>query len=160
REEGDPTFTPLYQKELDRKAANEPLNAIDLSRYEAPEPPAEGAAIDEWRTALQRAYAASTHLSTRRENLGLLEENGKNAWLVSNAHAEEVLRGLERELEGVKEEMVGVNRERRRRQESGKGELEALEESWKKGVRGFIECEVRVNQVKREILERKRGMAQ
>lgn len=37
----EPQFSPLMQQELERKAAGLPLTGgIDLSRYEAPEPPA------------------------------------------------------------------------------------------------------------------------
>ncbi|KAI5297501.1 hypothetical protein KEM56_004771, partial [Ascosphaera pollenicola] len=156
-----PKFSPLIQQELDRKAANKPLTGgIDLTRYEVPEPPAQGEPLSHWRSALQHAYTSASHLTTRTENLKLLEQNGKNAWLTPNAETEAMLESMEKEIADSKEEAEHINRQRRLRQESGKGELVALEESWKKSIGGVIEVEVAAEDLRREILERKRQMAQ
>ncbi|CAG8976309.1 hypothetical protein HYALB_00005715 [Hymenoscyphus albidus] len=155
-------FTPRIEQELLRHSRNEPLNAIDLSRYESLSAPSSTKTPDSlhlWRTALQRARTSSTYLSSRRTNLALLEQYGKNAWLISNAQLEDILRGLERELAAVKGEMDGVVIERRGAQEGVGGEMSALEEGWRKGVGRVLETEVACEQVRREILERRRGGA-
>lgn len=99
-------------------------------------------------------------MTTRADNLKLLEQNGKNAWLTSNAETEAILKSLEKEISDLKEEADRINRERRLRQENGKGELVALEDAWKKSIGGVIEVEVAAENLRREILERKRQMAQ
>lgn len=165
----EPQFSPLMQQELERKAAGLPLaGGIDLSRYEAPEPPArttdaEGNStpdLDEWRRTLQKAYTASSHLSMRHENLALLEENGKNAWLIGNSQLEDILRGIEKELAETKEAAETVNKQRKIAQESSKGELIGLEESWRRGVGAILDVELASEGLRMQILERRRQFAQ
>ncbi|KAI5295384.1 hypothetical protein KEM52_001577 [Ascosphaera acerosa] len=158
----EPQFSPLMQRELDRVAAKQPLTGgVDLTRYEAPEAPSSpaGAKSEEWRTVLQHAYAASTHLSMRVENLKLLDQHGKNTWLTANAETEAVLRTMEAEAARLKAESEQINRERRMRQESGRAELAALEESWRKSISGILEVEIAIDGLKRQILQRKRDLA-
>ena len=141
---------------------------IDLSRYEAPEHPdrtsdAEGNStpnLDEWRQTLQKAYTASSHLAMRHENLALLEENGKNAWLIGNSQLEDILRGIEKELTETKETAEAVNKERKIAQEARKGELMGLEESWKRGVGAILDVELAAEGLRMQILEQRRQFAQ
>ena len=141
---------------------------IDLSRYEAPEPPArtsdaEGNStpnLDEWRQTLQKAYTASSHLAMRHENLALLEENGKNAWLIGNSQLEDILRGIEKELTETKETAEAVNKERKIAQEASKGELVGLGESWKRGVGAILDVELAGEGLRMQILEQRRQFAQ
>ncbi|WEW55364.1 hypothetical protein PRK78_000794 [Emydomyces testavorans] len=158
-------FSDLIQKELERKATNQPItDGIDLSRYEAPEAPStegkEHAEIfNDWRETLRKAYTASSHLSTRHENLSLLEAHGKNAWLIGNSQLEEILRQVEKELQETKEATDGVNRERKWRQETARGEMEGLEDAWKQGVSGIINVEIAAEKLRMEILEKRRQQA-
>ena len=141
---------------------------IDLSRYEAPEPPArtsdaEGNStpnLDGWRQTLQKAYTASSHLAKRHENLALLEENGKNAWLIGNTQLEDILRGIEKELTETKETAEAVNKERKIAQEASKGELVGLEESWKRVVGAILDVELAGEGLRMQILEQRRQFAQ
>ncbi|KAH8685996.1 Pre-mRNA-splicing factor SPF27 [Tricladium varicosporioides] len=164
----DRHFSPLIEAELLRVETKQPLKAIDLSRYEAQEPPTTSPDSDEkdpaslvrWRDALQKAYTSYTYLSGRQTNLALLEQFGKNSWLIGNAQLEDVLRGLERELAERKAEIDYVIIERKNAQEGVGGEIRGLEEGWKRGVGRVLETEVAVEQVRREILERRRQGAQ
>lgn len=165
----EPRFSPLMQQELARKEAGLPLTGgIDLSRYEAPEPPSgtsapgtdSSQALDEWRRTLQRAYTSSSHLSTRHTNLTLLEENGKNAWLIANSQLEEILRGLEKELADTKEAVEGVNRQRKIAQEARKGEFVGLEETWRRGVGAIIDVELAAESLRMQILDQRRQQSQ
>lgn len=162
-------FSTLMQKELDRKEANLPLTGgIDLSRYEAPEAPEDTLAsgkepaqvLDSWQQTLRRAYTSSTHLSTRQENLSLLDAHGKNAWLIGNSQLEEILRQIEKELQETKEATDAIHKERKMRQETAKGELVGLEDAWKRGVGGIIDVEVAAEKLRRDILEKRRQQSQ
>lgn len=155
----------MAQKELDRKAADLPITGgIDLSRYEAPEPPSKTSlssqnnieVVQAWRTSLQKAYTASSHLSGRLTSLSLLEELGRNAWLIGNSELEGILQGLEKELAEIKTATEDVNKARRIAQEGSKGEITGLEETWQRGVGKIIEVEVAAEGLRREILERRR----
>lgn len=141
---------------------------IDLSRYEAPEPPsalsasdkAPSEVLEDWRTTLQKAYTSSSHLSTRHENLSLLDEHGKNAWLIGNSQLEEILRGLEKELVETRESTEAIHRQRKMAQEARKGELVGLQDAWKRGVGGIIDVEIAAENLRMEILEKRRQQSQ
>lgn len=157
-------FSPLMESELLRIENKQPLKAIDLTRYEALEPPTTSPDSDEkapetliaWREALQKAYTSQSYLVGRTTNLALLEKYGKNAWLIGNAQLEDVLRGLEKELAGSKAEIDSVVIERQNAQEAVGGEVKGLEETWKRGVGRVLETEVAAEEVRQEILERRR----
>ena len=112
--------------------------------------------LESWRTTLRRAYSTSTHLSARLHNLALLESFGKNAWLIGNAQLEDILRSLEKELVETKERVEEVNKERYDIQEGVKGEMEGLEASWRGGVGRLVEVEVAAEEIRIQILERRR----
>lgn len=158
-------FSPLIQQELNRKATGAPLTGgIDLTRYEAPEPPtrADGETpnLDEWRQSLQKAYVSSSHLTKRHENLALLEDNGRNAWLIGNSQLEDILRGLEKELADTKEAAEEVNRQRKLAQETRQGELVSLEDTWKREVAAILDVELASEGIRMQILEHRRQVAQ
>jgi pre-mRNA-splicing factor SPF27 len=161
------TFSPLMEAEMLRIASKTPLTAIDLTRYEALEPPATTPHSDEqdpetlhaWRAALAKAYTSHSYLTARHSNLVLLEQFGKNAWLVGNSQLEDLLRDLERELAERRTEIDLLAVQRRDAQEAVGGEVKGLEEAWKRGVGRVLETEVAAEGVRREVLERRRGGA-
>jgi pre-mRNA-splicing factor SPF27 len=158
----EPEFNPppLMRQELERKAAGLPAaGGIDLSRYEAPEGPADEKDVAAWRTTLQRAYASNTYLSGRVSNLSLLEELGKNAWLIGNSQLEDILRQLEKELEELKTATVNVNKSRKAAQEGSRGEMAGLEESWRHGIGRVLEVEVAAEEIRQQILHKRRHQA-
>ncbi|KAB5572690.1 Pre-mRNA-splicing factor SPF27 [Coniochaeta sp. 2T2.1] len=154
-----PTFSPLIQSELDRIAAKQPLKAIDLTRYEAPEAPSPSASKDELSSILRKAYASATYLSARRAHLALLDSYGKNAWLMGNYQLEQELKSLERELGETKKEIDLLAVRRRRQQEEVEGEIKGLEEGWKRGVGRVLETEVAVEGLRAQALEVRRKLA-
>jgi pre-mRNA-splicing factor SPF27 len=152
-------FSELIHKELDRKADNAPIvGGIDLGRYEAPEKPTDDSESDVWRKNLRQAYISSAYLSGRLANLSLLEEFGKNAWLISNSQLEDILRDLEKELSQRKEMVENVNKARKAAQEGSRAELFGLEEAWKQGVGKIIEVQLATDGLRREILQRRRNI--
>lgn len=68
---------------------------------------------------------------------------------------------MENELAEAKKEVDLVNLERQRRQADVKGEMDLLEDNWRKGVGRVLEVEVAVQEIRREIREelRRRGQA-
>lgn len=159
----------MMQLELERHAARRPLTGgVDLSRYEAPEPPARTSGaekntspdLDTWRSTLRKAYTASSHLNMRLENLTLLEEHGKNAWLIGNSQLEEILHGIEKELAETKEATENINRQRKLAQAASKGELVALDETWRRGIGAVLDTELAAEALRLQILERRRLLAQ
>ncbi|KAL1650758.1 hypothetical protein SLS58_000876 [Diplodia intermedia] len=158
----EPSFPALITAEHARLQAGiadkEP--GVDLSRYEALDAPSDAGDAAAWRATLRAAYASSTFLSQRQTNLSLLERYGKNAWLVANAQLEAILRALEADLAGARDDVEAVEAARRRAQASAAPELALLEEGWRTGVKRVVETEAAVEGLRREILERKRTLAQ
>ncbi|KAF2154971.1 hypothetical protein K461DRAFT_291868 [Myriangium duriaei CBS 260.36] len=151
-------FTPALTSSLDSLSASTSPTPLDLSRYEAPSAPTTQDA-ESWTTALRSAALNSTYLSSRATNLSLLETFGRNAWLVSNAQLEDLLRDLERDVKSAREELEGVERERRERMEAKKAEVLELERAWRDLVGRGIEVQVAAEKVREEILARRRAGA-
>ena len=152
-------FSDLIEAEHARLAAGqEKEGGIDLSRYEASDAPAKGD-LAAWKETLQQAYASAEYLHGREMNLGLLETYGKNAWLIGNSQLEDILRGLEKEVEALKLEQEAVEQARKAAQEDVMGEMQSLEEGWRTGVGRMIEAQAAGVRLKQEILERKRMAA-
>ncbi|RPB02665.1 hypothetical protein L873DRAFT_1762349 [Choiromyces venosus 120613-1] len=143
------TFRPATLQELSRIDSGKPwTGGIDMSRYD----PASCASP----SALATAYASAAHVEARLANLTLLNEFGRNAWLVHNSQLEALLKGLEEELMELKTECEVVNKERKGGQVDVKPELAALEERWRRGIGRVLEVEAGAEAVRQEILKRRR----
>ncbi|KAH6845117.1 Pre-mRNA-splicing factor SPF27 [Chaetomium sp. MPI-CAGE-AT-0009] len=168
-------LTPLLSAELSRIANASPdapskakLNVLDLSRYEAPEPPSPTTlsalpaadARAQLAALLSRAYASHGYVSSRRAHLALLEAYGKNAWLVGNAALEDEVRRAEAELAAARREVDAVTLRRRQAQDAAAGEMASLEEAWKRGVGRVLETEAAVEGLRREGLGLRRRLAE
>ncbi|MCJ1352587.1 MAG: hypothetical protein MMC33_002571 [Icmadophila ericetorum] len=138
-------LSPLIESEMERMATKIPLKAIDTSRYEALDEPTTTDS-KAWKATLRKAYTTSTYLTSRLQNLALLESFGKNAWLIGNSQLEDILKGLEREIAELKEQGEQVERERFSAQDGVKGEMVGLDETWKKGIGTLVEVEVAAEQ--------------
>lgn len=134
-------------------SAQEP--SIDLSRYAALETPPS--TIPGYVSALETTYANTTYLRSRAVNLDLLDQYGKNAWLISNAQSDDILRRVESELKETKERIEAVNRARKGAQEESRGEIVGLQETWKEAVGRIIETQVETERLKREIERRRQA---
>lgn len=108
---------------------------------------------------LSKAYTSANYLSSRLQNLQLLEKHGANAWLLGNYQLEAELKSLEGELARAKREIDEVNGQRQRRQGDVRGELVGLEEAWRTGVGRVLETEIAAGEVRALIREelRKKG---
>ena len=143
----EPNWPSFLSIEIFRKAADpvsKMANGIDMSRYEPPSTPPSLSSTsgEDYKKILQQAYASHTYLHLRAQNLSLLEENGKNAWLIANSRLENELAMLEREAAEVNGETEEVNRSRKQMQEDNRGELEGLATTWREGVGRAVEVQV------------------
>ncbi|KAF2095478.1 hypothetical protein NA57DRAFT_67873 [Rhizodiscina lignyota] len=159
----EPQFTPALTAEHERIAAGAARSGgIDEKRYESVDEPSEGfdagdaEKLQQWREALKKAYTISTYMKDRATNLELLEEHGKNAWLVGNWQMEPLQRGLDTELAATKTDIEAVQAARRARQAEVGAELAGLEKSWRDGVGRVVEVEVANETLRQQILGRMR----
>ena len=151
-------FSDLIEREHARigsGVAKQPGTGIDLSRYEALDA-AERGDTEAWRKTLQQAFTSAEYLRGREINLGLLEVYGKNAWLIGNSQLEDELKCVEKEVEAAKLELEAVEQARRAAQSNVAGEMQGLEEGWRKGVGRMIEAQAAGERLRQEVLERRR----
>lgn len=168
-----PQFTSFINAELDRissqqqqnppPSAPEPLQAIDLSRYQQ-QAPTSFSSHDQLEAGLTQAYTAMTYLSARRQHLALLDNNnnavGKNTWLTSNWQLEAELRAVDRELAATKREIDVLTVRRQRAQgDAVAAEMRGLDEGWRRGVGRVLEAEVAAEGVRRGVVEEQRRRA-
>ncbi|OAL26262.1 hypothetical protein AYO20_10139 [Fonsecaea nubica] len=145
-------FSETFRQEINRVAAGQPRQqGIDVSRYEAPDEPSSDSDQATMKEVLRNAYILTTFLSDRHTNLQLLDEFGKNAWLIGNSQTEQVLQVLESELAGLKSETENINKARKATQEQSKGELLTLQENWKRGIGKILEIQVAADQLRRQL---------
>lgn len=154
-----PSFSPAVTAELDRIAAQTAPTPLDLSRYEAQEPPAASGpdAVTTLRTPLERAYVSASYLAARNQNLRLLDRAGRNAWLLGNYRVEADLRAVEAELAATKREMDLVNAARATRQNEVKGEMQTLEQNWRSSVGKVLETEIAVEELRQQVRDELRN---
>ncbi|KAL7920559.1 breast carcinoma amplified sequence 2 [Trichoderma austrokoningii] len=159
-EEEQQSFSPAITTELTRLAAKQPPQPLDLSRYEAQEIPPESSSkknVDALKQPLANAFISSSYLSSRAQNLRLLDAHGRNAWLLSNYHLEDQLRGLERDLADTKRDIDLVNAARASRQNDVRAEMQGLEQNWRAGVGKVLETEIAVQELKEQIRQELRN---
>jgi pre-mRNA-splicing factor SPF27 len=124
---------PLLASELERVGARQPLAAIDTARYQLTPSSTTPSSDEEWKSALDGAYALLEHQrirygnpysqcdmrlisSSRHNNLALLQQYGNNAWRVHNYLLEADTKKAENLLEELKERTTGLNRDRKNTQ--------------------------------------------
>ncbi|KAL7820302.1 Pre-mRNA-splicing factor SPF27 [Trichoderma aethiopicum] len=165
----EPSFSPAISAQLSLiQSSQPPQPPLDLSRYEAQELPPPPSSSDEapsesaqatTRRALQNAFVSSAYLSSRAQNLALLDAHGRNAWLLSNYHLEAELRSLERDLAATKRDIDLVNAARAARQTDVKAEMQGLEHNWRAGVGRVLETEIAVQELREQIRHELRSRA-
>ncbi|KAL7957045.1 breast carcinoma amplified sequence 2 [Trichoderma compactum] len=173
----EPTLSPAIAAELARIASSAPSQPLDLSRYEAQElpppppqkqstrskksktSPSSASAAEASRRPLSNAFISSSYLSSRAQNLALLDSHGRNAWLLGNYHLEAELRSLERDLAATKRDMDILNAARASRQNEVKGEMQGLEQNWREAVGRVLETEIAVQELREQIRQELRSRA-
>ncbi|PPQ63505.1 hypothetical protein CVT24_004733 [Panaeolus cyanescens] len=133
---------PLLQAEMKRIAAGQPFPALDKTRYTLPEPSSTPSNPEEWKVALDNAYAQLQHQKIRQNNLTLLQTYGANAWRIQNYLLEQNAKNIEKSLEELKELTVEVNRERKNEQDRIGKQLTSLETRWTELISGVLQIEM------------------
>lgn len=153
-------LTKALQQEVDRVAAGQQIaGGIDLARYESSEDLSPDSNVESIKAALRSTYANMTYLRGRQTNIALLEEHGKNAWLISNSHLDDIQKRLDSELANVKSQSEDINRARKAAQEDSKGELLGLDETWKQGISRIIETQLATDQLRQSLAQKRHAAA-
>lgn len=147
-------MTPILQQAIDGAASGTPSsNGIDLTRYQSSDELSAESDVDLVKSALATAYANIAYLQGRQTNIALLEEYGKNAWLISNSHLDDIQKRLDAELAVTKEQSENINRMRKTTQEDSKGELMSLDSTWKEAIGKIVETQLATDALKQELVK-------
>ncbi|KDQ20548.1 hypothetical protein BOTBODRAFT_124185 [Botryobasidium botryosum FD-172 SS1] len=133
---------PLLAAELVRVQSNQPLSALDSSRYQLPGPLGEGPTEADWKAAVQNAKAQLQHQQSRETNLSLLQTYGANAWKIHNYLLESEATRLDKALEELKEQVTTVNRDRKNFQTHVGKQLTAMETRWTELISTVLQIEL------------------
>jgi len=133
---------PLLAAELERVGARQPLAAIDTSRYQLTLSSVTPSNEEEWKSALDGAYAQLEHQRIRHNNLALLQQYGNNAWRVHNYLLEADAKKAEKLLEELKEKTTSLNRERKNNQTRLGDQLTSLESRWTELISSILQIEL------------------
>jgi pre-mRNA-splicing factor SPF27 len=162
------------------------ISAVDLSRYEdpsatdaeilagarrvlvasstasslSPREASEAADAAAASSPLHRLCAAHAYLAARRENLDVMQEYGKDAWLQANAHLEAEVKALELEAEAERRAVDELAEARRRAQDVVAGEAASLSDSWRRGVERMVGVQVAVEVARARVREHMRAAVQ
>lgn len=119
------------REEYERVAAGRSAVPLDMSRYAAPEPPANRKKnVGEWREAVANAEAQLEQQEVRLMNLELLNKYAANVWVRHNAAAEATKKRTEMALEAYREEITKVNQQRKEEQLTAGSSLHHLKMQW------------------------------
>lgn len=91
---------------------------------------------------MEPLQTASAHLRARLQALSLLDQHGRNAWLVGNAALEDELRAYEADVARVRAVGDEVSRDRKRLQEGARAAMEGGERAWRGAVEGLVQVGV------------------
>lgn len=95
-----------------------------------------------WEAAHRSSLAQLEHQRLRSLNGTLLQQLGGNKWRVDNFALENAIQRVEKEGEGVKEEVDEVNRRRKADQEKAGETLSRLEKRWTELVSSGVQLEI------------------
>lgn len=131
----EPTSTlsshDLIQQEMQRVAAQQKLEAMDVERYNLnPPAAAQWTNPDAWRAALDNASAQLEHQHNRLVNLELMLKFGPEVWRAHNESLAAHVARLQAELAETKKATDNMNRERKLQQMAAATELQSLEEDY------------------------------
>ncbi|KAG5439051.1 hypothetical protein PCANB_002384 [Pneumocystis canis] len=140
-EEWNPS-SELIIKELERVKNNHKLNAIDLLRYTSFKEPITSDK-ETWIHEINKSLISYEFLKGRMENLCLLQEFGKNSWLLHIEQLENYLRQLETQLLAIQNEISLLNKERKKFQTEDMGlELRRLENEFPQFIKRIFDVEI------------------
>ncbi len=109
-----PSLAQLYTSTA---ASNQKLSCLDVTRFRLPVP-SDSVDPADWQSALENAQAQLEHQENRLMNLELVGKFGSNSWKLANYQLEGILARLKLELDGLRGQILEINRNRRESQVS------------------------------------------
>lgn len=150
--------TEIMKNEMERIAARQRMELIDMKRYQLPDPPpGKSGDVGCWTDALNNSAAQLEHQLNRKTNLDLMNEYASDAWICYNENLAKMSKQQQERVEKLKEEIKEINWNRKKIQTSAGDKLATLESRWVDLVAKNFEIERACVQLELEIqqLEKK-----
>ncbi|KAI8060361.1 Pre-mRNA-splicing factor SPF27 [Gongronella butleri] len=145
----------VLAQEWARVGKKQPLEAMDISRYELKGPDDEDD-VDAWKEAVNNTKAQLESQAGSMFNLELLQKYGANAWRVHNYQLEAYLKQIQNETELYRNEIRTINRQRKEDQTEAASTLQSLENKWSDLVTQNLQVEIACAALESEVEELRR----
>ncbi|KXN72847.1 hypothetical protein CONCODRAFT_4242 [Conidiobolus coronatus NRRL 28638] len=133
----DTSKLELFEQELSRIKAEESLNGLSLDKYQKNLNEMDA---DEVNTMVE-------HQTVRNINLNLLEKYGINTWTVNHFQLEKLSSNLETELSYLKEQTLGLHKQRKAFHLDQGRRIEQLKKKFKDSINTNLQLELAVEQL-------------
>ena len=138
--------------EFERLAARQPMEMLSMKRYELPTPAAgQKNDITAWNDSVENSLAQLEHMSTRIENLELLEKYGANGWKTHNELLSKMVETAQKHLSNLRREIQETNWQRKSDQMSISVKLQSANDEWNDLVHKNFDIEAACLKLQQEI---------
>ena len=143
---------------MERIADRQPMEMLNMKRYEMPGPVAGRASdLNSWNDAVENSEAQLEHQLNRITNLNLMNKYGTEAWKVYNTILNQLLTSAKEQLQEIKKQIQEINWQRKSAQTTAGEKLKSLEANWVQLVsknyeieRTCLQLEMETNRLKDE----------
>ncbi|KAG1473909.1 hypothetical protein G6F56_000673 [Rhizopus delemar] len=142
------------KQEMERLQQKKSLDVLDTERYEL-KGPSDGDDVEAWKTAVNNTKSQLESQAGSMFNLELLSKYGANAWRVHNYQLEAYLEHLKNDTEGVRNQIMDINKERKTEQLQAAATLASLENKWSDLISQNLQVEIACAALEAEVNELK-----
>ncbi|KAI9487229.1 MAG: Pre-mRNA-splicing factor SPF27 [Benjaminiella poitrasii] len=142
----------LLKKEIERIEKKQPLDALDIKRYELQGPDDENE-LEGWKSAVDNTKSQLESQAGSMFNLELLQKYGANAWRVHNYQLEADLAAIKKNTEVLRNKILEINRERKNEQTEAAASLSSLENKWSDLITQNLQVGIACSALESEVQE-------
>eukprot|EP01061_Rhynchopus_euleeides_P003396 TRINITY_DN12652_c0_g1_i1.p1 TRINITY_DN12652_c0_g1~~TRINITY_DN12652_c0_g1_i1.p1 ORF type:complete len:208 (+),score=81.31 TRINITY_DN12652_c0_g1_i1:323-946(+) len=149
----------MLRQEMARVEAQRPHPGIDRSRFEiVPPPEAQQQDLGAWTRAMQNAKTQLQHQELREENLRMLVDHGKDAWLAVNSQVKQRNEQVDTEMQETQDKIAQINAMRKNRQKRAAVEISQAESQWSELCGKNLLIQLEVAKLEREVKRQRKEL--
>lgn len=123
--------TDLLKVEFERLQNRQPMDMLNMKRYELPSPSAgKMTDVSSWNECVDNSLAQLEHQSIRITNLELTNKYGAEYWKTYNSVLLQIMQNSHKHLQELRKQIQEVNWQRKSSQITAGEELKRLETEW------------------------------
>jgi len=144
--------TEVMKNEFARLEARQPMEQLNMKKYELPAPPASlKNDVKAWKECVENSQAQLMHQEVRMENLRLMLDHECNVWKQHNSLLEVMFKQVQKNLQHVKQRVQEVNWQRKSEHTTAGKKLHELEAKWVSLIGKNYEIEEAIMKLEAEI---------